>query len=411
MSTQPVDARDVDTTPVAIEASHCPWAGYRKLRERGAVLHTAFPPGLPAYAVTTFNEVVQLLQDPRFSKRFPETEDARKSGMVFSQQGIHLLNTDAPDHTRLRRLIGPAFTPRRIAALETQVRATTNRLIDAIAERDEADLIADFAYPLSITLICEILGIPEEDRAQFREWSVAATTAAPNPNGGPNPGAVALSGYLSELIVRRRAELSHFSDPESAPDVLSRMILSHDSGDGLSDQELIGNAFLLLIAGHETTVGLIGNMLLGLCRRRDQRQLLLDDPELAASAVEEFLRFDGPVQRTTFRTATEDVELGGTVIPKHGQVFAYLGSANHDPQVFENPDEIDITRDIERHVGFGQGIHFCLGSPLARLEARIALQSFLARFPDYALAVPEDELTYLPTVVRALSALPVHLNG
>lgn len=410
MSARPVDAREIDTTPRALEASACPWATYQKLRERGSVLHTAYPPGFPAYAVTTFDDVVQVLQDERFSKRFPDNEDARKMGMVFSQQGSHLLNTDAPEHTRLRRLIAPAFTPRRIAALEPRVRATVDRLLDAMAERDEADLIADFAYPLSITLICEILGIPDDDRAKFREWSVAATTAAPTPGGGPNEGAIALSGYLSDLIGRRRAELRDLADADSAPDVLSRMILSHDSGDGLSDAELLGNAYLLLIAGHETTVGLIGNMLLGLCRRRDQRQLVLDDPGLAESAVEEFLRFDGPVQRTTFRIATEDVEVGGTVIPKHGQVTAYLGSANHDPQVFENPDEIDITRAIERHVGFGQGIHFCVGSPLARLEARIALQSFLARFPDYELAVPDDEITYQPTVVRALTALPVRLS-
>lgn len=231
------------------------------------------------------------------------------------------------------------------------------------------------------------------------------------PGGGPNEGAIALSGYLSELIVRRRAELVDLANPEDAPDVLSRMIVSHHSGDGLSDSELVGNVFLLLIAGHETTVGLIGNMLLGLCRRRDQRQLLLDDPGLAESAVEEFLRFDGPVQRTTFRIATEDVEIGGTVIPKHGQVLTYLGSANHDPKQFENPENLDITRDCDRHVAFGQGIHFCVGSPLARLEAQIALRSFLARFPDYDLAVPDEELSYLPTVVRALSALPVHVNS
>jgi cytochrome P450 len=169
-------------------------------------------------------------------------------------------------------------------------------------------------------------------------------------------------------------------------------------------------AFLLLIAGHETTIGLIGSALLELCTRRDQRQLLIADPDLIGPAVEEFLRYEGPVQRATFRVAVEDVEVGGTLIPAGSLVSLMVGSANHDPDQFANPDELDLTRQANRHVAFGQGVHFCIGAPLARLEAQIAIGAFVGRFPDYDLSTAEESLTYQPTVVRALKALPVKLR-
>lgn len=411
---------DIDVSALGIEASKCPWATHGQLRERGPVLTHPRPGGL-GYVVTGYEDVLAAFQEPAFSKdpntideQFPEVSaGAKRAGFALTTSGSsHLLNTDPPNHTRLRRLVMRAFTPRRIQSLRPRIQEIVDGLLDELQEQETPDLIEDFAFQLSITMICELLGVPSEDRADFRVWSVASTTP-PRKDDDLNrqvEAQKALQDYLAAHIVRRRAELAQ-SDAAEPADILSAMIAARDENDdNLNDSELVGMAFLLLIAGHETTVGLIGTMAHRLATLPDQRELLLQDPDLIENAVEEFLRFEGAVQRSTLRVAMEDLVIADTRIPAGSVVSMLLGSANHDPRKFENPDEVDITRDTTGHVAFGQGIHFCLGAPLARAEAQIAIGTLLRRFPGYELAVSEDELRYARTVIRALVGLPVHLK-
>lgn len=412
-----LDAFDVDMKQEKIEGSRCPWQIHNELRERGPVVkYQRSGSEFPVYGVTGHADVVEGLQESRFVKNpeealkiFGNVEAAKRAGFVLTGSGSkHLLNSDPPDHTRLRRLVARAFSPRRIQKLAPRIEEIVNGLLDQLQDEPEADLVDGFSYQLSIMMICELIGVPSDRRADFRKWSVAATTPPRDDATENMQGAAALHEFLGEHIAARRIELEEVAEPD-APDVLSAMILAKEADDRLSDTELVGMAFLLLIAGHETTVGLISTMALGLAEHPDQRDLLLKDPGLIENAVEEFLRFDGPVQRSTFRVAAEDVVIANTLIPQGSLVSMHIGGANHDPEVFENADELDITRDIERHVAFGQGVHFCLGAPLARLEAQIAIGTLLRRFPTYELAVSPEELQYQPTVVRALMSLPVKL--
>lgn len=412
------DALDIDTSPASVEAGHCPWAVYAKLRERGRVVRTGRAGGSVQYTLTHYDDVAAGLQDPRFSKdarriaKLFAGKDPKSSGFVLSGSGVpNLLNLDPPDHTRLRRLVSRGFTARRVVGLRPRIQQVVDHLLDELAAADHPDLIDGFAFQLSITMICELLGVPSERRAEFHTWSTAATTPAAPGSTSTAEGAARLLEFLRAHITDKRAGLAGVTEAQEAPDVLSAMIMSREADDLLTDDELVGMAFLLLIAGHETTVGLIGAMALGLWRQPDQRQLLIDDPGLIDQAVEEFLRHEGSVQRSTFRVAVEDVSIGGAVIPAGSLVTMLITGANHDPERFERPDELDITRSAQRHLAFGQGIHFCLGAPLARMEAKIAISSLLRRFPGYAVAVPPETLTYQPTVIRALAALPVSLRG
>jgi cytochrome P450 len=407
-------AFDIDVSPASVEHAQDPSAVYRRLRERGPVVRVTSLGGFTSYSVTRYEEVFAGLQDSRFSKDASHlasavggTSGARQAGFMLTAESRHLLNTDPPDHTRLRKLVSRAFTARRVQQIQPRIQEIVDGLIDEMAATGEADLIADLAFPLSITVICELLGVPSGQRADFRTWSIATMTPATAEHAGSD---AKLREFLLELIGQRRRALAEMEDPSSAPDLLSAMVVAHDESDRLSDDELVGMAILLLIAGHETTVGLIGSALLELCRRRDQRELLLGDPDLIGPAVEEFLRYEGPVQRATFRVAVEDVELGGLVIPSGSVVTMMVGSANRDPERFPDPDKLDITRETRGHVAFGRGIHMCLGALLARQEAQIAIGTLLRRFPGYALSKGEDALAYQPTVIRALSSLPVHLG-
>lgn len=416
---QAVDAFDVSVKQEDIEGSRCPWHVHNELRDRGPVVtYERHGSDKPVFGITGHEDVVTGLQEARFSKDpdaalkiFGDVESAKRAGFVLTGSGSkHLLNSDPPDHTRLRRLVARAFSPRRIQQLAPRIDEVVNGLLDDLQDKPEADLVDGFAYQLSITMICELIGVPSDRRAEFRKWSVAATTPPKGDASENMKAAATLHGFLGEHIAKRRGELQGLEEKD-APDVLSAMILAKENDDSLSDSELVGMAFLLLIAGHETTVGLISSMALGLAERPDQRELLLQDPDLVENAVEEFLRYDGPVQRSTFRVATEDVVIADTLIPEGSLVSMHIGGANHDPEVFENPDEIDVTRNIERHVAFGQGVHFCLGAPLARLEAQIAIGTLLKRFPRYELAAAPEDLEYQPTVVRALVSLPVRLSA
>jgi cytochrome P450 len=323
--------------------------------------------------------------------------------------GRILLGIDPPDHSRLRRLVAIPFTPRYIEGLRARVQEIATSLLDDIdanvrSGQRQFDLIDDFSYPLPLTVIAEMLGIPEEDYDRFRTWSQASVTFVP---GQPQSQEQAdllqeFASYLRQLAVAKRESPGN--------DLLSGLVQAEADGDKLSEEELISMMFLLIVAGHETTVNLIANGTLLLFDHPDQRQRLRDEPALLKSAIEEMLRFYGPVEVGLTRWVREDTEIGGAQLKRGQQVMAVLASANHDPERFPNPEVFDIARDSNRHLAFGTGIHACLGATLARLEAEVAFTALLNRFPDLALAVPRGELTWRDgTFMRALTALPVRV--
>ncbi|HWD06443.1 MAG TPA: cytochrome P450 [Amycolatopsis sp.] len=315
--------------------------------------------------------------------------------------GAHMLNTDPPTHTRLRKLVNKAFTSRAIAGLRPRIEEIAKELLDAMGGHDEVDLMATFAGPLPITVICELLGVREADRGEFTGWS--NTLLGSGDVEHLQAAAIAMHSYLVELVARKRAE--------PGDDLLSGLVLATDEGDSLSEDELVSMAFLLLVAGHETTVNLIGNATLALLRAPEQRAKLAADPGLMPGAVEEFLRFDGPINIATLRYTIDDVEVGDETIPAGEFVQVSLLAANRDETRFPDPAELDVTRAPGGHLAFGHGIHYCVGAPLARMEAEIALNGLLARFPNLELAVREEELTYRQsTLVHGLVKLPVVLR-
>jgi cytochrome P450 len=313
-----------------------------------------------------------------------------------------MLAVNPPDHTRLRRLVSGAFTARRVAALRPRIEQLTEQLLDEMSGADRVDLIDSFAFPLPIQVICELLGVPADDQRDFRAWSNAIVSGGTDPESLP-PALVAIVGYIRDLIARKRQR------PDDG--LLSALIAVRDDNDRLTDDELISMVYLLLIAGHETTVNLIGNGALLLLAEPERWARLAAEPQLVPAAVEEFLRYEGPVQTSTFRTAVEPVELGGRTIPAGAMVLVSLLSANRDAERFAEPDAFDPHRSVAPNLAFGHGIHYCLGAPLARLEAQIAFAGLLRRFPATRLAVPVEEITWRPSLLlRGLSGLPVTLG-
>lgn len=375
-----------------------PYPEYAAMRAAHPVRRMAAPGGTPIWLVTGYAEARELLSDARLVKDVRRFSHLRDPNMP-AELNLHLLNLDPPDHTRLRRLVSKAFTARRVERLRPRVEAITNDLLDAMAGRHEGDLLDLFAFPLPITVICELLGVPIADQADFRRWSniVVSGHAARD----EMPRAVEdLRRYLTDLIAAKRAE--------PADDLLSALTAVRDSADRLSEAELISMAFLLLIAGHETTVNLIGSGTFHLLTNPDQRDLLRADPSLLPSAIEEFLRYDGPVEIATLRIAAEDVKLAGVTIGAGDRIMIGLDAADRDETRFPGADRLDITRTDNPHMAFGHGIHYCLGAPLARLEGQIAIGALLDRYPDIALAVPASDLTWRPGfLLRGLSRLPV----
>jgi cytochrome P450 len=316
-----------------------------------------------------------------------------------------LLFLDPPDHTRLRRLVSKAFTPRRIEQLRGHVTEILDDLLAGAKPGEPFDVISTFAYPLPLIVICELMGVPVEDRHQFEGWSADATRLLDRDIDEDtfNKGIVATMyflNYFNALFEERRA------NPQD--DLLSGLLAVEDGGDVLSEEEMRSIVLLLFLAGHETTVNLVGNGLFALMQHRDQWERLSADPDgLKASAVEELLRFDGPVH-VTGRTATEDLEIAGHQFPKQSQVVTLLAAANRDPARFPDPDRLDIGREDNQHLTFSHGIHYCLGAALARLEGQVVFSTLAQRFPDMRLAVPADEIEYRDHfVLRGLKALPV----
>jgi cytochrome P450 len=324
---------------------------------------------------------------------------------LFDMTSSWMLFRDPPTHTRLRMLVHKAFTPRMIEQLRSRIQSVTDHLLDAAFAKGQMDIVADLAVPLPVMVIADMLGVPESDHDLFRAWSrdLAHTLELTDSADIYNRGAAAtvdFSGYLRDLANTRRKH------PQ--PDLMSALVEAEDQGDKLTEQELISTCILLLVAGHETTTNLIGNGMLALFRHPDQLAALKANPALGRPAIEELLRYDSPVQMTS-RVALHETEHHGQTIRRGMQVSFMLGAANHDPAIFDEPGKLDITRDPNPHLSFSNGIHYCLGAPLARMEGQIAIQTLLARAPEIALL--NDNPTYRETwVLRGLEALPVKVG-
>jgi cytochrome P450 len=386
-----------------------PYPLYRRLREGDPVHRSRAVRG---WILFRHADCLELLRDARFSaddrnyEAFArERAAAIREGLVDPEQPQEpvMLRRDPPDHTRLRSLVSKAFTPRAIEKLQPRVEALTDELLTQLARRGEFDLIADFAVPLPVTIIAEMLGIPAADREVFKRWSDHLVGFL-DPQASPGPEilrrtAQELFSYIDRVAGERRRR--------PADDLLSALVLAEEAGDRLSQQELYGTVALLLAAGNETTTNLIGNGVLALLRHPEQLERLREEPELAASAVEELVRWDSPVQ-FTMRIPTEDLEFRGRQLRRGQAVVAVLASANRDPEVFAEPERLDVARGDNRHLSFGHGVHFCLGAQLARLEGRVAIGGLLRRFPDLRLAGARPRWRRL-TFLRGLESLPLRV--
>jgi cytochrome P450 len=399
------NAEPLQFNPYLPDVHADPYPLYRRLREEDPV-HESFQ---GVWILSRYENVQWVLRDPRFSS------DGRNS-MLFEafresigQEAAQLQETarsmlflDPPDHTRLRALVNKAFTARVVAGMRQRVHAVVDRLLDEALERGSMDIVEDLAYPLPITVICEMLGVPGADHARFREWSAdVVLTLDPMMSvdilARANRATEGLVDYFRGLVAERRAH--------PGKDLLTALIAAEDEGRSLTEDELLSMCILLLVAGHETTVNLISNGMLALLRNRDQLDCLRAEPALIRTAVEELLRFDSPVQLTG-RIPLVDMEIGGKQVSRGQEVVALTGSANRDPAQFPDPDRLDLSRADNRHLAFGAGIHFCLGAPLARVEGQIAIGELLQRAPRIELAA--EDLEWRETVtLRGLKRLPV----
>jgi cytochrome P450 len=376
-----------------------PYPVYRQLRDEAPIYRN---PELEFWALSRWDDVAGALQRPRLF--------CSSRGIAVGTRGVPrtpmLIMLDPPRHTRMRALVSRAFTPRRIAALEPRIRAVAAALIDGFQARGEADLVADFAAPLPTIVIAELLGVPPEDQAMFKEKSNAMASFRPedflSPAGRPGLAPmVALGTYLARVYEERRRE--------PRDDLMSALLAAEVDGRSLTMEERVGFAILLLVAGNETTTNLISNAAVLLERHPEQRARLIEEPARIPTAVEEFLRFDSPVQGLA-RTLTDAVEIHGRRLAAGDQVLLLFASANRDPRRVRDPDRFDVTRDPNPHLAFGFGAHFCLGASLARLEARIAFETLLARLPGFWLVEPQVErLRSGP--IRGVVRLPIAFDA
>jgi cytochrome P450 PksS len=368
-----------------------PYPTYDRLRETAPVCRVRIGRSKFAWLVTRYDDVSAALRDTRFTKDQQSFPAAKQPWVpaVLQPLAKNMLDSDPPDHTRLRALVQKAFTPVMIEALRTRIEEVTHQLLDRALRKKAFDLIAEYALPLPATIIAELVGVPAEDRERFHRWS--AKIVSLSPTAGPEmlfslPAALAFLKYIQQQIRIRR----------TAPglDLLSALIAAEDTGDKLSEDELVAMIFLLLIAGHETTVNLIGNGTLALLENPPQLSQLLSNPGMLKSAVEEMLRYYSPVELATERWAREDLFIAETLIAKGELVFLALGSANRDPAQFSEPHIFNVDRSPNRHLAFGHGAHYCLGAPLARLEAQIAFTTLLTRLPRLVMATSRDSLKW-----------------
>jgi cytochrome P450 len=376
---------------------------FRRLRASEPVSPAMAWGGVPIWLVTRYDEARKLLGDPRLSKDFqhsialfpPELAGAHTTAM-----SDHMLSSDPPDHTRLRRLVSKAFTAHTIAQLRPAIVHTADELLDAMAGAPTVDLIEAYALPLPMRVISAMLGVPSADSDQLRAWVNPLLVQAEQEE--INHAHTELASYLRDLVATKRAQLSD--------DLISSLVLATDQGDQLSETELINMVFLLIIAGYETTVNLIGNGAFALLKEPTRLAELRADPGLLPDAVEELLRFDGPLNMATNRYTVEPVTVGEVTIPANQIVLISLLSANHDGTRFPDADTVDMHRETNPHLAFGHGIHYCLGAPLARLEGRIALGRLIDRFPGLALDPTAPAPAYRNSILmRGLASLPVRL--
>ena len=381
--------------PYSPELHEDPYPVYRRLRDEQPVHHNA---ALDFWTLSRWDDVLSALQQPQLF--------SSSQGIAVGTRGVPrtpmLLMMDPPRHTQLRALVNRAFTPRRITALEPRIREIAVTLVDALAARGEADLVAEFSAPLPTIVIAELLGVPPEDREMFKQKSNAMASFRPEDLQRPDgrlelTPMVELGAYLARVFEERRRQ--------PRDDLLSALLAAEVDGRSLGMEELVGFAMLLLVAGNETTTNLISNAAVLLERHPDQRKLLIDQPFRIPTAVEEFLRFESPVQGLA-RTLTDSLEIHGTRLPAGAQVLLLFASANRDERKRSDPDRLDVTRDPNPHLAFGFGTHFCLGASLARLEARIAFETLLARIPNYRLREPRVERV-CSGPIRGVVRLPI----
>jgi cytochrome P450 len=403
-----LDFLSVALTP---EFRENPYQFFELLREHEPVHQTPFG----VYLVSRHADASAIVRDPHLStnqensdlfRAFAEANPPSEDDAMDQMNNVVMLFMDPPDHTRLRGLVSKAFTPKMVERLRDRVQQVVDERLDAVESRCDGrmDVVTDLAYPLPVVIICELLGVPPEDHATFQSWSAElAASIDPDPLITPEQrvrieaAGNAFLEYFGDLIERRRHALRD--------DLLSALIEAEEGGDRLSEEELLGTALFLLIAGHETTVNLIGNGTLALLQHRDQLERLRDDPSLDRQAVEELLRFDSPVQLTQ-RITLDDYDVGGVTVPKGQNLIPLLGAANRDPAEFDEPDRLDLGREnANRNVAFGGGHHFCLGASLARLEGAVAIGTLVRRFPHIELAgEPVRRTTF---TLRGLEHLPV----
>jgi cytochrome P450 len=381
---------------------------YARLRRESPVYRNVLPDGTQVWIVSRYDDVAMVLKDDRFSKDFRTLFAANPSlKMPWIPKTLkplmrHMLHTDPPDHTRLRSLVQQAFKPTYVERLRPRIRELSDELLLSASKETSFDLIGQFALPIPATIIAEMLGVPVRDRHKFHKWSAKMLAL-----GGRKyrmlralTTAWKFSRYLRCLIRSKRGA------PQD--DLLTALVLAEENGQKLSENELVAMIFLLLIAGHETTVNLIGNGMLALIEHPDQMQHLRNDPALMKSAVEEMLRFTSPVETGTERYTKEHVTISGTTIPKGCMVLAAIASANRDDRQFSDPDKFDIAREPNKHLAFGLGPHYCLGAPLARLEAQIAIAALLEATSEMSLRIDRSKLQWnRGLILRGLHSLPL----
>ncbi|GHO85088.1 cytochrome P450 family protein [Dictyobacter formicarum] len=384
-----------------------PFPFYAQLRAEAPVFPVTLPTKQRAWLITRYDDVLNVLKDERFAKdrrNAMSPEQLKKMPWIppmFKPLERNMLDLDSPDHTRLRALVHKAFTPRLVERMRDQIQTLTDELLDAAERKGGMDLVADFALPLPLTMIGRILGVPAGDNHKFHRWTKTFLAAGASMNYIVLiPTVMRFLGYLKKLIKERRI---HPKD-----DLITALVQARDGSDQLSEDEVLGMIFLLLVAGHETTVNLIGSGSLALLERPDQLTKLRNEPALIKPAIEELLRFVCPVEMATERYAREEITIAGTTIPRGELVLAVIGSANRDANYFDNPDELDITRKNNRHLAFGHGVHYCLGAPLSRLEGQIAINTLVQCMPNLRLNTTPDQVRWRSSfILRGLEALPV----
>jgi cytochrome P450 len=388
-----------------------PYPFYARLRAEAPVWRTTLPDKRTAWLVTRYEDVAGVLKDDRLAKDPRNAQDPEQQAERPWVPGFlkpleqNMLDLDDPDHKRLRAIVSKAFTPRLIERLRGRIEAICLELLDVIGRRRKTELVRDYALPLPATVIAELLGVPGKDQRRFHRWSNRIVSISSGRDvWRALPAAFAFVRYLRKMSERRRVL------PED--DLMSALVQAEEAGDSLSQDELLAMSFLLLVAGHETTVNLIASGTLALLEHPDQLEKLEGDSLFIKPAVEELLRYTSPLEIVTERYTRQDLEISGTTVPRGELVLAVLGSANRDEQHFEDPDTLDLTRDPNRHLAFGRGgVHHCLGAPLARMEGQIAISALLQRFPSLHLEADPGSLRWRRGIfLRGLQRLPLVLE-